>query len=541
MKLRLGPGRNWIAQLLAMVMAFSVACSSAAPAPTASTGPGAATAPQTPRRGGILKVAVAGEPGSLDIHQETSIFSVEPLAPAYNGLVTYDPLNPEKIIGDLAERYEISPDGLTYTFFLQKNVKWHDGKPFTSEDARFSFERMRKPPQGTLSVRSPELVNVASITAPDDYTLKITMNQPYVAFLAQIATDWFVIMPKHVIEAKGSMKNDVVGTGPFKFKSYTQGVSIEMVRNPEYFKPDRPYLDGITYLIIKDAGTRVAALRTGQAQMSGRIFANLSASEAQQLQRDNANMQIVKAPGLGSPWLHFNAERKPYSDVRVRQAIAMAFDRRAAIEVLAEGAAKLGTYVPPGEWGFTDAELSQIPGFRQPKTTDITEAKRLLAEAGYPNGFTTTILCRDTVVRACEFWQAQLKQLNITSTIDVKESAPLVPLQNEGAYDLLVNLSAFRLNDPDEIGRKWVTKAPQNYARYSNPVIDQMNDQARGALDPANRRKIVHEMDKILLNDAPDIMPYWEDALMAVSNDVKAPVPAGQYALLKLEGIWFTK
>jgi peptide/nickel transport system substrate-binding protein len=503
--------------------------------------PGTAASVEQPQRGGTLSIAVSGDPISFDVHQEPSILSLEPMVPIYNGLVTYDLVITDKIVGDLAERFEVSADGLVYTFFLRSNVKWHDGVPFTAEDARYSFERMRQPPAGVRSIRSPELTFVKSIQAADDRTLKITLTQRYGSFLQQLATDWFLVMPKHILEAKQHMKTEAVGTGPFKLKSYTKGVSVELVRNPDYFKPGLPYLDGIIYLIIKDPATRVAALRTGQAHMSGHIFANLAPSEAAALRREAPGMEIVRAPGLSSAWFHLNLRRKPLADVRVRRAISISFDRQTAIKVLAENEAELGSFVPPGAWGMAQSDLLKTPGFREPKSLDLADAKKLLAEAGYPDGFAVKMTCRDIVARSCEYWQAQLKLINIAATIDVKESGPTAEIQSSGAFDVLVSQNVFRLNDPDDIGRKWVTGAPQNYTGYSNPTVDELMAQQQAENDPAKRVALVRRIETILLDEAPTLQPYWDVALMAVSSKLRGvPTPQGQYNNMRHETIWFS-
>jgi peptide/nickel transport system substrate-binding protein len=511
--------------------------------PTAPTSAAAGKAvAEQPRRGGILKVALSGDPVSFDIHQEPSILSLEPLAPAYNGLVMHDSDEPEKIVGDLAERYEISPDGLVYTFYFRPNIKWHDGQPFAAEDARYSFERMRKPPAGVLSIRSPELTFVSKLETPDDRTLKITLTQPYYSFLEQLATDWFLVMPKHILETKGHMKSEVVGTGPFMFKSYTKGVSLELVRNPNYFKAGLPYLDGITFLLVSNAATRVAALRTGQAHLTGRSFASLEASDAELLKKESPSVRIQEAPGYASPWFHMNTLREPLNDVRVRRAIWIGFNRQTSIKVLADDLATLGTFVPPGTWGIPEPELLKLPGYRQPKSLDIAEAKKLLSEAGLPTGFKTSILCRDVVARACEFWQAQLETIGIAATIDVKESGPIAELQRQSKFDLLASNNTFRFNDPDDVGRKWVTGAPQNYTGYSNPEVDRLMAQQQGTADLPTRVKLVRQIDDILMAEAPTINPFWDTKLIGLSVDLRGhATPPGQYSLLRREALWLAK
>jgi peptide/nickel transport system substrate-binding protein len=517
-----------------IVFLLTAACASPSAVPAQTS--------EQPRDGGVLKIVSAGDPVSFDVHQEASILSLLPVAPAYNGLVTLDPADPAKIVGDLAEKFDVSADGLVYTFTFRPKITWHDGVAFTAEDARFSFERMRNPPADVKSIRKPDLEGVQSVETPDERTLTITLKEPDESFLPQLATNWFVVMPKHILESKGNMKNTVVGTGPFKFKSYTPGVSVELVRNTNYFKPGLPHLDGVTMLIIKDTGTRLAALRTDQAQLTGRVFANLTPSDVETLKRDNTAVRVERAPGLGSPWLHMNVQRKPFDDVRVRQAISIGFDRDTAIKAVAEGAGSLGTFVPPGPRAIPDDELRKLPGFRQPKGQDVEEAKKLLAEAGVPNGFKTTMLCRDLDSRMCEYWKAQLQVLGVDAAIDVKAQAAVASLQTANDFELMVTSQVFRINDPNEIGRKWITGAPQNYVRYSNPQLDKLYREQSGARDSAARTDVVRKIARVLLDDAPTIQPYWEAALVGIGPSVRGyPIPPGQYSMMTYETVWLTR
>ncbi|MDP2952689.1 MAG: ABC transporter substrate-binding protein, partial [Chloroflexota bacterium] len=221
----------------------------AAPAPTAAPAPAA----EKPRSGGILTSSFSGDPSSFDSHQERTVLNLAPVAPAYSLLVQNDPADNSKIIPDLAERWEVSPDGKVYTFYIRKGVKFHDGKPATSADVKANFDRIIFPPKGVLSHRKDTLQSVEKLEAPDDYTVRFILKFPHAGFLQMVGNPYNSIFPKHVLEAKGDMKKDIVGTGPFKLKDFNRGVSFELVKNPDYFVPGRPYLDGITFYIIKDA------------------------------------------------------------------------------------------------------------------------------------------------------------------------------------------------------------------------------------------------------------------------------------------------
>ncbi|MSQ37467.1 MAG: hypothetical protein EXR61_04040, partial [Chloroflexi bacterium] len=387
----------------------------------------------------------------------------------------------------------------------------------------------------------PDLAVISTMTTPDPATLMITLQRPSAAFLTQLTSSWFVIMPKHILESKGNMLKEIVGTGPFKFKGYQQGVSLDLVKNTDYFRPGLPYLDGVRTLIIKDAGTRVAALRAGQADMTARVFANLLPSDAEALAGD-ASVRIIRAPGLGGYLLHMNPNRKPFDDVRVRQAISIGFDHDGALKTVAQGAGLVGSFLPPGPWAMSDADLRKLPGFRQQKSIDIEQAKKLLADAGAGGGLKTAILTRPSEQRMAQYWQAQLKLLGIEATIDLQDQTVLAQRQAKNDFDLMATSGYWFTNDPSELNRKVGPDAPQNYSRYANPKIASLLNDLESSRDAKVRLGIARQIDDLLLSDGPNILPYWEEAIVGMSAKVRGyPTPPNQYAMIKYDTVWLAE
>jgi peptide/nickel transport system substrate-binding protein len=287
--------------------------------------PTVAHAADQPRSGGTLTMWTQGDPPNFDLHQNSTFMVNWAMAPCYNQLVQFDPLDPTKVIPDIAERWEMAPDGKSYTFSLHKGVKFHDGKVLTSADVKVSLDRVREPPSGVVSPRAEAFAAVEEIQTPDEATVIIRLSRPNPSLLDNLAQGWMAIYPKHVLEKEGDMKKAVVGTGPFKLKRYTRGVSIELEKNPDYFVKGRPYLDGITLYIIPDFGTAYAAFRTKRLlYMSFQLE-----STAHQAQAELAKQIVIqKVPGLSMrPVLNFNTTRKPWDDVRVREAVSLVLDR----------------------------------------------------------------------------------------------------------------------------------------------------------------------------------------------------------------------
>src|SRR6516165_7879872 len=200
-------------------------------------------------------VALAEEQPSLDMHQEQTFLVTIPFSPVYNTLVMFDPHGYPKIIGDLAQAWTVSEDGMTYTFTLHQGVQFHDGSELTSADVKASWDKIISPPEGVVSPRKSHYEFIKSIEAPDPYTVVFHLHYPAASFLPGIAHPAnFIYAKKYLDQDPNYYKQKAMGTGPFKLKEYGHGASIELVRNPNYWKQGLPYLDGAKYFIIKDDG-----------------------------------------------------------------------------------------------------------------------------------------------------------------------------------------------------------------------------------------------------------------------------------------------
>ncbi|MEK7874174.1 MAG: ABC transporter substrate-binding protein, partial [Chloroflexota bacterium] len=268
---------SWVTvKILAVGIALSLllaACAPAAapapaPAPAAPAARPAAAAPATatperPRYGGVLTITSDLDPPHFDAQQQTSMNIGLLVSPAYSNLLYYDAETGSKIMPELAEQWSVSPDALTYTFKLRKGVKFHDGTPLTPADVVFSLERMKTPPKGGLSASADLLVALDKVQTVGDDTITLTMKYAFAPLASTLVVNFTPIFSKAYVEKNGDMKTTVMGTGPFKFKSYTPSVSFDLVKNENYWIQGRPYLDGISVFVIKDPATRLAALRTG--------------------------------------------------------------------------------------------------------------------------------------------------------------------------------------------------------------------------------------------------------------------------------------
>ena len=509
-----------------------------------TVGPAPAHAGEQPRAGGTLLMWTQGDPPNFDLHQNSAFVVNWAMAPCYNQLVQFDPLDQSKIIPDLAERWEMAPDGKSYTFTLHQGVKFHDGKVLTSLDVKTSLDRIREPPQGVVSPRAEAFVAVEAIEAPNESTVTIRLSRPNPSLMNNLAQGWMAIYPKHVLDKEGDMKKAVVGTGPYKLKRYTRGVSIELEKNRDYFVKDRPYLDGITLYIIPDFGSAYAAFRTRRL-----LFMSLTLeSTAHQAEAELGNQVVIhKVPQLSMrPTLNLNTKRKPWDDIRVREAVSLALDRQAAIRVITDNEGVVGGFMPPGgPWALPSEELQKIPGFGPNKAADLERAKQLLAEAGYANGIKTTLLTRmgTQYERISVFLKAELAKIGIDANLDVKETAAAYEVLNGRTFDAAPWGTGAALDDPDAIfGEHYTCEAVRNYAQLCLPEVDALYQRQSQTLDIEERKRLVHEMERKALLGFGRIMTHWRMQFVGHWPEVKNYRPhISIYNNQRFQDVWLAK
>jgi peptide/nickel transport system substrate-binding protein len=498
---------------------------------------------QNPRTGGTLTMWIAADPPNFDVHQNSTYATQHVTAPCYNNLVQHDPLNPHRIIPDLAEGWEVSPDGKRYTFHLVPEVTFHDGHPCSSADVKMSLDRLRQPPAGVISMRQEVFEAIEDVQAPDPHTVIIALKQGSASLLENLAGGHVAIYPQHILEKEGNMKKVIVGTGPFKLKKYTRGLSVELERNPNYFVKERPYLDGITIFIMPDPETAYAAFRSGRLLLLRLLDVNLGKRVAQEL---GDRIIIQRTPGYRFRALHLNTSREPWVDLRVRQAVDLAIDRPACIREVADGEGAVGGCMPPASaWALAPGELHGIPGYGSDIKANRARARQLLAEAGFPGGFKTTMLTLQgpSSERLAAFLRGQLAQIGVEATLDVREAADAYDILHRRAFDTAPWEAAFAVADPDSVFSEFFTcQAVRNYSTLCLPEVDELFRQQSQALDPQARQKLVREMDRRILHGHGSLLLHWGNYLTAqwpqVRNWVQHP---SLYNNQRMQDVWLAK
>lgn len=501
---------NLLLRLLAIagLSALTSACAANTGTPIAPPAP-----TDRPHTGGVLSLlmAASGDPPTYDLHRESVAAAIDVGGPVYENLVKFDPLAPATITADLAERWEAAPDGLGYTFHLRPGVRFQSGGAFTAADAMFSLQRVAAPPPGMASPRKAGLDAVQAYQAVDDRTLRLSLTRPAPSLLANLAQGWMVMYERAWVEAGGHDRPiaEMNGTGPFRLKAHQRGASVDLERSPDYWTPGLPYLDGIRLLVVPDFSTRTAALRTGQVHL-GRVFATDGEMLGQAL-GDKVTVSRTPAQSFGS--LTINARRAPFDDPRVREALNLAIDRQANPQLLAQGAAEPGGFMTPGgAWSLPPGDIAKLPGYGPDKAADLARARRLLADAGYPNGFDTTITTRagQTFENLAVVVADQIKKIGVNATLVPLETTRAFDAAGRGDFALLTWGHEFALDDPDAVyGEFYACGAPRNYFGMCPQEVDSLVQRQSREVNAAVRRRLVHELERTAVGAGIKLITHW--------------------------------
>jgi peptide/nickel transport system substrate-binding protein len=500
-----------------------------------------------PKRGGILRTAWSATTAHYDIHQggNNNI-----LIQTYDGLIHKNLMTGLRgIVPGLATKWEASPDGKTYTFTLREGVKFHDGTPFTSADVVATFTRIINPPSGMVSVFKDELAQVAGVDAPDAKTARFTLKAPWAPFLEVIASPSMIVYPKKAIDDNGGDLRKVVapGTGPHRFKDYKTGEQWTLERNPSYWNPELPYIDGIEALHVPAWNDRAAAVMTEQANFSWNVSPQLWEDAIKR--PDLGGSQI---PCLNSHTVMINNTRKPFDDPRVRRAIHLAVSRQNMFTAIStQEPVFLSRWMPyASPFSPPSSELENLPGYRSDKDADVAEAKKLLEAAGFPNGFENVEIVTPSVAQWAEIntpaFQDELKKtLNIRATIRTVERGVISEEYKNGNWDMLLE-GAFESNyiDPTVLWTaRLKTGASQNWSRYSNPKLDSVIDQLNAETDEAKRKQLFNQGMDTLDENPPFYLigfcahsPLWRSYVKGMSMDTRLHVEWG-----RLDTVWLDK
>jgi peptide/nickel transport system substrate-binding protein len=460
------------------------------------------------KAGGVLKIQHMDTPPSASIHEEATVSSVVPFMGLYNNLVIFDQNvarnSLESIVPDLATTWTWSDDGKRLSFKLRQGVTWHDGKPFTGKDVVCTFDLLTDPEKLRRSPRAAWWGNLEKVTAESDFDVTIHLKRRQPALLALLASGYTPIYPCHVPSA--DMRRKPIGTGPFKLVEFKMNEGIKLVKNPNYWKPGRPYLDGIEYTIIADRSTRMLSFVAGKFDMT--FVADVTVPLLKNIRKDAPNAQCtMRATGVSTN-LIVNREKPPFDDPKIRRAMALTLDRQAFMDILQEGQGRMsGAMLPPpeGVWGLTPEMLKSIIGYG-----DVAKAREqgraLMKEAGYgPDKHLKVKVStrniapfRDPAVILLD----QLKHIWIDAELEVIDTAVYYNRVFKKDYAVALNLTGSAVDDPDvTLFEGYACGSLRNYNGYCNPKLTELFEAQSQEVDQKKRRQMVWEIDRLLQED----------------------------------------
>jgi peptide/nickel transport system substrate-binding protein len=468
---------------------------------------------QQPRSGGELVFVVPSEPPSYDAHQEETFGLIHPTAPHYNTLLRVDPTDKSgtKPVADLAESWTVSKDGLTYTFKLRKGVKFHDGSEMTSKDVKASYDKIINPPAGVKSLRKEMYASVRAVEAPDPHTIVFRLKRAESSFMLALASPWNWIYKADIIAKDPHYyEKHILGTGPFTFVEHVRGSHWVGKKNPNYWDKGKPYLDGYRALFVKDSAAQVAAVRGERAHIQFRGFSPAERDSIVQALGSKATVQE-------SPWdcLNFvsmNHNKKPWDDKRVRRALSLALDRYQGSQALSKIAIVkevAGILVPGTPFATPPAELEQLAGYGRDIKKNREEARRLLKEAGVPDGFSFTFKNRGIPMpyEPVGVWLIdQWRQIGLNVKQEVIEASAYHPLLKRGDFDVAMDFQCGFIVEPDLDLVRFLSTSDANYGRHKDTVIDDLYHRQAQASDPEERKKILRQLEKRLLDEEAHVI-----------------------------------
>jgi peptide/nickel transport system substrate-binding protein len=509
-----------------------------------------ARAGESPRAGGELVFAVGETPPSFDGHRETTFAMLHPIAPHYSTLLRFDPHNYPKIIGDLAEKWSTSRDGLTVTFKLRKGIKFHDGTPLTAQDVKASYDKIIFPPEGVASARKASYAMVDKVEAPDELTVVFKLKHIAASFLANLASPWnFIYSAEKLKKDPRWYEKNVLGSGPFVFGEYVAGSHWTGKKNTNYYIPGRPYLDAFRAVFIRDTGARVAAIRSGQVTVEFRGFNPAARAE---IVKSLGNKAVVQESAWACNILVvLNNEKKPLSDPRVRRALTLAIDRNEASKALAQiSVLKFigGVFRPGSEFATAEAELSKLPGFGKDITAGRNEAKRLLKEAGVADGFSFVLKnrnVREPYEVAGVFAVDQWRKIGLNVTHTPQEGGPYFNDLRQGNFDAAIDFTCEFMDEPDLYLVKYLSsdKSPVNYARYKDPMLDELYERQSRMLDLKDRLPLLRQMEKRALGEQAYQFPLlWWQRIVPHNSRLKGwKIGPSHYVNQDLRDVWLAQ
>jgi len=471
----------------------------------------ATTTASAQKTGGVLKISFFDSPASMSLHEEATGAALRPAMGIFNNLVMYDQHvaqnHPDTIVADLATGWSWNEEGTALTFPLRQGVKWHDGKSFTAADVKCTWDLLLGTTSDKLRVnpRKSWYRNLEQVTTKGDYEVTFHLKRPQPAMLALLASGWSPVYPCHV--PTRDMRNNPIGTGPFKFAEFKPNEVIRTVRNPDYWKPGRPYLDGIDWEIMKDNTTRNLAFIAGKSDIASPYGMTVPLLNDVVAQAPQAICELTSTNVSRN--LILNRDKPPFDNAELRRAVALTLDRKAFIDIITQGKGDIGaTLLPPPEglWGMPPEMLRTLPGYDPDVGKNRAAARKIMEKLGYgsSNRLSVTVSSRnipayrDPAVILID----QLKEIYIDGVLEPIETANWFPKVMRKDYTVGINGTESGVDDPDQqFYENFVCGAERNYTGYCNPEVDKLIDRQSAESDVNKRKQLVWQIERRLAEE----------------------------------------
>jgi len=468
-----------------------------------------AAAPASAQKpGGILRVHALDSPPSVSMHEEVDAVPARAMMGVFNNLVMFDQHvkqnSARSIVPDLATSWSWSEDGTQLTLPLREGVKWHDGKPFTANDVKCTWDLLtgKSSDKLRLNPRKSWYRNLTEVTTNGDYEVTFHLQRPQPAFIALLASGYSVVYPCHV--PPGDMRQHPIGTGPFKFVDFKPNERISLTRNQSYWKKGRPYLDGIEFTIIRDVSTANLAFVAAKVDWIAMTIPLLKDVKSR---APEAVCEVT--PGGISRNLIVNRDAPPFDNADMRRAMALSLDRKAFIDIISEGQGDVGGVMQPlpeGLWGMPQDVLRMLPGYDPDVQKNRSETRQIMEKLGYGPDKRLALKVstrnippyRDPAVILTD----QLKEVFIDGELEIVETASWFPKVMRKDYKIGLNLTGGGVDDPDQqFYENYACGAARNYTGYCNPELEKLFDRQSTEANEGKRKNLVWEIEKKLAED----------------------------------------
>ncbi len=502
------------------------------------------------KSGGVLRITHRDSPSTLSIHEEVTVSGEMPAMAMFNNLVIFKQdvaqNTLDTIVPELATGWTWSDDRTRLTFQLHDGVRWHDGKGFSAADVKCTWDMLTEtgPVKFRFNPRRTWWHNLARVTVDGAHQVTFELKRPQPSFLALLASGYSPVYPCHV--SPRDMRQHPIGTGPFKFVEYKPNQGIKLARNPDYWKPGRPHLDGIEYTIIANRSTALLAFVTGKFDMT--FPYEIQVPMLKDLQGQDPTAVCELRPTNVSRNLIINRHAPPFDDPDIRHAMTLTLDRAAFVDILTEGKGDIGgTMLPPpeGVWGLPPEMLRGLPGYGADVARRRSEARALMAKHGY--GPDKPLKVKVTTRNIAQFRDPavllidQLKEIYIAGELDTVETANWYTKLARKDYAVGLNLSGSGIDDPDQhFYEHYACGSDRNVTGYCDAALDKMVDAQSAELDRDKRRQMVWDIERKLIEDEVKPIIFWSRTATCWKPKVKGIVTMSNsiYNGWRLEDAW---